>query len=95
LLIIGKKSTSTNGFASGKNHFTGLPDGMCISNQKSQFGLILEGLAMEDIGIFYGHLVYFEAIWYILRQFGIICGHLVYFAAIWYILWLFSPILVR
>jgi hypothetical protein len=31
-----------------------LPDGIS-SNQKSQFGKILEGLAMEDIGIFYGH----------------------------------------
>jgi hypothetical protein len=26
---------------------------------------------MEDIGIFYGHLVYFVAIWYILCLFGI------------------------
>jgi hypothetical protein len=24
-----------------------------------------EGLAMEDVGIFYGHLVYFIGIWYI------------------------------
>jgi hypothetical protein len=30
---------------------TGLPDGI-FSNQKSQFGLILEGLAIEDVGIF-------------------------------------------
>jgi hypothetical protein len=46
----------------------GLPDGS-FSNQKSKFGLILEGLAMEDVGIFYGHLVhfllfYFMDIWY-------------------------------
>jgi hypothetical protein len=58
---------------------------------------------MEDVGaffglhVFYGHLVYFVAIWYILRPFGIFCsiwyilwpfgifcGHLVYFVAIWY-----------
>jgi hypothetical protein len=29
-----------------------LPDGL-FSNQKSKFGLILEGLAMEEDGIFY------------------------------------------
>jgi hypothetical protein len=34
---------------------TGLPDGI-FSNQKSKF---LAGIAMEDGGIFYGHLVYF------------------------------------
>jgi hypothetical protein len=37
-----------------------------FSNQKSHFGSILEGLGMEDGGLFYGHLVYFVAIWYIL-----------------------------
>jgi hypothetical protein len=25
---------------------------------------------MEDVGIFYGHLVYFKAIWYFLWSFG-------------------------
>jgi hypothetical protein len=34
----------------------GLPEGI-FSNRKSQFGYILEGLAMEDIGIFHGYLV--------------------------------------
>jgi hypothetical protein len=43
---------------------------------------------MEDVGIFFGHLVYFVAIWYILWPIGIFCGHLVYFVTIWYILWL-------
>jgi hypothetical protein len=34
---------------------------------------------MEDVGIcIYDHLVYFTAIWYILRLFGIFFGHLVY-----------------
>jgi hypothetical protein len=47
-----------------------------FSNQKSQFGLILGGLAIENIGTFYGHYI------------GLFCGHLVYFVAIWYILWL-------
>jgi hypothetical protein len=37
---------------------------------KSQFALVLEGLAMEDVDIF----------WCILCQFGIFNGHLVYFS---------------
>jgi hypothetical protein len=56
-----------------------LPDGL-FWNQKSQFGLSLVGLAMENIGIFYNHLVYFTAIGNILWPFGIFCGHLVYFS---------------
>jgi hypothetical protein len=55
-----------------------LPDGI-FSNQKSQFGSILVSLAMEDVGIFYGHLVYFTANWYILWPFGIFYGNLVCF----------------
>jgi hypothetical protein len=35
---------------------------------------------MEDGGI-----MYYMAIWSILRPFGIFCGHLVYFMVIWYI----------
>jgi hypothetical protein len=34
---------------------------------------------MEDVGILYGHLVYFTAIWYILCTFGLFYSHLVYF----------------
>jgi hypothetical protein len=41
-----------------------LPDGI-FSNQKSKFESFLEDLAMEDVGIFYRHLVYFTDIWYI------------------------------
>jgi hypothetical protein len=41
---------------------------------------------MENVGIFYGHLVYFTAIWYILWTFGILCSHLIYSEGIWYIL---------
>jgi hypothetical protein len=51
---------------------TGLPDGL-FSNQKSQFGKILEGLILENVvpfGIFYGHLGYFMTIWYTLCSFG-------------------------
>jgi hypothetical protein len=62
---------------------SGLPDGI-IFKQKSKFGYILEGLAVDDVGIFYGHLD-FTAIWYI-------------FLAMWEISWLFgifSPVLVR
>jgi hypothetical protein len=61
-----------------------LPDGL-VSDQNSQFGYILEGLAIEDVGVFYAHLIYlfygnliyFMAIWYI-------------FQTIWYIFWQFG-----
>jgi hypothetical protein len=43
----------------------GLPDGI-FSNQKSQFGNILDVLGMEKVGIFYGHKEYITVIWYIL-----------------------------
>jgi hypothetical protein len=35
---------------------------------------------MEDMGVFYGDLVYFTAIRYILWTCGIFCGNLVYFS---------------
>jgi hypothetical protein len=37
-------------------------------------------LAMEDAGIYYGHLVNFLAFWYILWNYGIFSGHLVHFS---------------
>jgi hypothetical protein len=37
---------------------------------------------MENLGIFYDHLLYFTAIGNILWPFGIFCGHLVYFPAV-------------
>jgi hypothetical protein len=40
---------------------------------------ILEGLAMEEVGIFYGHLLSFTAIWDNLWSFGKFYGYLVYF----------------
>jgi hypothetical protein len=40
---------------------------------------ILEGLAMEDAGMFYGHLVHFTVFCYILWTFGIVRCNLVYF----------------
>jgi hypothetical protein len=60
-----------------------LPDGI-FSNQKYHFGLILEGLAMEDVGIFYGHLVYITVILYILWPFGICILWPFRIWAIWY-----------
>jgi hypothetical protein len=62
---------------------SGLPDGL-FSNQKSKFGQILEGLALKDVGIFYGYLVHFTVFCYILWTFGIARGNLVYFFAFWY-----------
>jgi hypothetical protein len=38
----------------------------------------LEGLAQEDVGIFYGHLVHFTVFCYIYWTFGIVRGNLVY-----------------
>jgi hypothetical protein len=43
----------------------GVPDGL-FSNQKSQFGKNFQGLRLENVDIFYGHLEYFIAIWDIL-----------------------------
>jgi hypothetical protein len=52
----------------------GLPDDI-FSNKKSHFGQTLEGLEMESMGIFYGHLVYFMAIWSISWPFGMFYCH--------------------
>jgi hypothetical protein len=49
-----------------------------FQTKKSQFGSILEGLAMEDVEIFFD-------IWSILRPFQIFYGHSVYFMVICYI----------
>jgi hypothetical protein len=65
-------------------YLAGLPDGL-FSNQKSKFGLILEGLAKEDVGIFYGHLVHFRSFCYILWTFGIVRGNLVYFPFVYFV----------
>jgi hypothetical protein len=50
-----QKETSFDAFSAG------LPDGI-FSNQKSQFGENLEGLALENVGMFYDLLVYFASI---------------------------------
>jgi hypothetical protein len=59
-----------------------LPDGL-FSDQKSQFGLILRALDWKM-------LVYFKAIWNILRTFGVFYDHLAHLMTIWYIF----PVLV-
>jgi hypothetical protein len=56
----------------------GLPDVLFL-NQKSKFGKILEGLAVEDVCIIYGHFVHFT-VFYIVWAFGIVCRNLVYFS---------------
>jgi hypothetical protein len=53
-----------------KTFVTGLPDDI-FSNKKSYFGYISEGLAVEDVEIFYGRLAYFVEIWHISWLFGI------------------------
>jgi hypothetical protein len=45
---------------------------------------------MEDVGRFYGHLVYFYVHLMLLLPFGTFYGHLVHFMVIWYILWSFG-----
>jgi hypothetical protein len=40
----------------------GLPD-VLVSNQKSQFGYIFEGLRLENVDIFYYYFEYFRDIW--------------------------------
>jgi hypothetical protein len=47
-------------------------------------GLILVGLGMENVAIFFGHLEYFTTLLYILWSYGIFFGDLVYFLEVWY-----------
>jgi hypothetical protein len=52
---------------------------MYFQSKNPNLGKYLEGLAMEDVAIFYVHFVFFTALWYILWPFRIIYGHLVYY----------------
>jgi hypothetical protein len=63
---------------------TGLPDGI-FSYQKSQFGYMLEGLEMENVGIFYGHLKYVTSTGRFFVRLKIFGRHLIYFPPFWYI----------
>jgi hypothetical protein len=56
---------------------------VCFQTENRNVDNFFEGLAMEVVGIFYGQLVYFTAIRYILRSFGIFCGTLVLFSPCW------------
>jgi hypothetical protein len=48
-----------------------------FQTKKIPFRVNLEGLAIGDVGVFYGHLVNFAVLW-------CICGHFEYFVVIWY-----------
>jgi hypothetical protein len=39
---------------------------------------------LEDVGVFYGHLVHFTVVCDILWTFGIVSGNLVHFFPFWY-----------
>jgi hypothetical protein len=52
---------------------------VCFQTKNPNLEKFLEGLRMENAGIFYGHLEYFTVIWYILWPFGNV-------VVLWYIL---------
>jgi hypothetical protein len=59
---------------------------VCFQNKNPNFGKILEGLRMENAGLFYGHLEYFAVIWYILWPFGnVVVIWYTYLPSFWYI----------
>jgi hypothetical protein len=47
-----------------------LPDGI-FSKQESKIGYILEGLGIDNVGIFCGRSEYLKTIWYVSLPFGI------------------------
>jgi hypothetical protein len=61
-----------------------LPDGF-FSDQKYQFGYILEDLGMENVATFAGHLEYFTKIWWKLWAFGNSVVMWYIFPQLWYI----------
>jgi hypothetical protein len=63
----------------------GLPDSTNIFEPKIPNWVNFGGLAMENVGIFYGVWSHFAAIWYIFCPFGIFCGNVVYFPPFWYV----------
>jgi hypothetical protein len=59
-----------------------------FQTKNPKFGNFFEGnrrclVYFSQFGIFYGYLVYFMVIWYIMWLFGIFYGHLVYYVVIW------------
>jgi hypothetical protein len=64
----------------------GLPDGPVYFQTKNpSLGKFLEGIGMDKVGIFYGHLEYTSAIWYILWPFGNFVNFVAKFPPFWYI----------
>jgi hypothetical protein len=59
-----------------------MPDGIFLT-KNTNLGKFWRALEWKMFGIFYGHLEYLMAIWYILWTFGIFNDHLVYFMDIW------------
>jgi hypothetical protein len=58
---------------------------VCFQTKTPNLGkFYLEGLRLDNVYIFYGHLEYFMEIWDILWPFGIFCIHLVHFFRFWY-----------
>jgi hypothetical protein len=53
-----------------------LPDGI-FSDQKSQFGFILGGFENKNVCVFYGHLEFFKATWFV-------CTFDAHFVVTWY-----------
>jgi hypothetical protein len=49
---------------------------------QTPFGYILEGLVMEDVCVFYGHLVY---LWPIGKFYGTLVHFVVIYSPFWYI----------
>jgi hypothetical protein len=45
----------------------------------------MEGLGVENVGIFHDHLENFTSTWRILWPFDTVCCHLVYFPLFWYV----------
>jgi hypothetical protein len=70
-------------FRTEKAGEAGLPDGI-FQTKKSNLGKFWRDLQWNMlVYVFYGHLVYFVAIWYILWLFGIVYSYLVYFSPFW------------
>jgi hypothetical protein len=58
-----------------------------FAKQKFQFGYILKGLTMENVGTLHSQLVHFTANGYILSPSDIFRDHLVYFGIIYQKIW--------
>jgi hypothetical protein len=53
---------------------------VCFQTKNPNLGKYVEGNILNNVGIFYGHLVYLMAIWYILWSFVIFVGHFYIFS---------------